>query len=759
MLTKITIQDSTCFSNNLEIKSLNKVNYIYGPNGSGKTTLSNLMSRKGTISPTMKWDNNNPYTIKVYNRDYVRSAFSKSGSEKSIFLLGENVQEITDKINELQDKINSLNKNISNNEKNIEECDDKLKEEKNKCMNVIWKKREVLPQDVLDNMKNIKSNKGKTLDKILTVRNQLEEYKNDSANSDRNEGENRSLDDIDYDIRSLQGDSLPEYWDKSPDIKYEGNLDDIKTIVNCSLVNPTNTKIGEFHAKYSELSWIIKGIEILKNKQDHPSRQGAVKCLFCSQDIEESLLSQIYNAVSKDYIESIDNLKHEKYVLEKFIKHIQNYKLQYEKSIAELTDNMEGVNNLFLEIINSCNNINSIFDEKIKYPEKPIDISIDISNFDNYLENLNEIVIKANEKLASVIKDRNNKKERLSELEEEAWSIFYTDILKIYIDDYIDRKNRIESDKEKKLKGKSVLEKKNADYDKSIKNLYKSAQTSEYAVERINSLLKMMQFHSFRLEMTKTVDGDGGYYLKRGNGKIADINDLSEGERTFITFLYFLYSLEGVPEDGENNDVLAVIDDPISSLDSGILYAVSSLIRGLVKDIKDKNSKRVRQLILLTHNTKFLHQVTYNNYSSSTFYKIIKLSPSPNSIEKLECSGTSSPIKTSYQELWSQAGAAIQNPGVNMPWLPNVLRRILESYFTTLGTQNIADLGKNMSYEEHIIYESLISWAHSGSHTIMDDDPYMEGSYKNDVWLNTFKMVFEKNGHIAHYNMMLGIEI
>ena len=131
------------------------------------------------------------------------------------------------------------------------------------------------------------------------------------------------------------------------------------------------------------------------------------------------------------------------------------------------------------------------------------------------------------------------------------------------------------------------------------------------------------------------------------------------------------------------------------------------------------------------------------------------MSPQPNSIKLLDHSGSSIPIKTSYQELWSQVSFATRNPESNMPWLPNVLRRILESYFTTLGNKNIADLGKYMSYEENVVYESLIAWAHSGSHTIMDDEPYMDGSYKNEVWLKTFEMVFEKNGHKSHYDMML----
>ncbi|MFD2879946.1 AAA family ATPase [Paenibacillus rhizoplanae] len=67
--------------------------------------------------------------------------------------------------------------------------------------------------------------------------------------------------------------------------------------------------------------------------------------------------------------------------------------------------------------------------------------------------------------------------------------------------------------------------------------------------------------------------------LRRGTTKIVredgkDAKDtLSEGEKTFITFLYFYQLLKGSNDISEiMTDKVVVIDDPISILDSSVLF-------------------------------------------------------------------------------------------------------------------------------------------------------------------------------------------
>lgn len=82
-------------------------------------------------------------------------------------------------------------------------------------------------------------------------------------------------------------------------------------------------------------------------------------------------------------------------------------------------------------------------------------------------------------------------------------------------------------------------------------------------------------------------------------------NTLSEGEETFISFLYFLQFTKGSVDVSKiSNRKVLVLDDPICSLDSTILYIVSSLVKNLIKDIR-KGTSDVEQIFILTHNVFF----------------------------------------------------------------------------------------------------------------------------------------------------------
>ena len=125
--------------------------------------------------------------------------------------------------------------------------------------------------------------------------------------------------------------------------------------------------------------------------------------------------------------------------------------------------------------------------------------------------------------------------------------------------------SKIKSKKEKK-RGKEG----------EIRSLEMNMTSIQPTIDNINSFLISFGFKGFVLTKSSR---DGFYKIQRPDG--ADVKEtLSDGEKSFIAFLYFYHLLKGSEtEEGITLDRVAVFDDPVSSLDSDILFVVSSLIK------------------------------------------------------------------------------------------------------------------------------------------------------------------------------------
>lgn len=128
--------------------------------------------------------------------------------------------------------------------------------------------------------------------------------------------------------------------------------------------------------------------------------------------------------------------------------------------------------------------------------------------------------------------------------------------------------------------------------DAKVERLREELRNHGSAAAAINGLIKAYLRHGD----IEIVADDEGFQLRRQGGQIA--KHLSEGEKTAITLCYFLSSLAS---DGRKlKDLVVVVDDPISSLDSKALNYAFSVLKGHVGG--------ALQLILLTHNVNFMNE-------------------------------------------------------------------------------------------------------------------------------------------------------
>jgi wobble nucleotide-excising tRNase len=156
--------------------------------------------------------------------------------------------------------------------------------------------------------------------------------------------------------------------------------------------------------------------------------------------------------------------------------------------------------------------------------------------------------------------------------------------------------------------------------------------------------------------------------------------NLSEGEKTAISFAHFLVSL--TEKGGKLEDVVAFIDDPISSLDANHLFGVATLIQDRLHS--------VRQLFVSTHNHDFFDLLldwrkNKNNHmrDDSSAYLVRRIDDG----SKVECALGPLPdellkFRSEYLFLFSIIHrcqqAAVQSG--DLLTLPNAMRRFLEAF-------------------------------------------------------------------------------
>ncbi|MFY1710510.1 AAA family ATPase [Tritonibacter mobilis] len=205
--------------------------------------------------------------------------------------------------------------------------------------------------------------------------------------------------------------------------------------------------------------------------------------------------------------------------------------------------------------------------------------------------------------------------------------------------------------------------------------LRNSVRKHGIAASELNELLQEYLGHnSIRLEAK-----DEGYQLVREDGSIAQ--NLSEGEKTALTFCFFLTQFGA--EGRDKKKLVVVIDDPVSSLDGNAqTYAF-----GLIK----KHTKRVAQVILLTHNLKLMHMAKRAFFRGVNFADTV-----PQGLLFVDCrddgkgSRESALVKmpshlakydSEYQYLFSIVFDASDKQSTDYLYLlPNAIRKLLEIF-------------------------------------------------------------------------------
>ena len=719
MIIKLALSNTATYTKKVEIEPT-AINYLYGSNGSGKTTLSKVIANKSTFpNCNLTWQDN-PIETLVYNKEFVTSYFSQT--IKGIFTLGKEATEAKEFIEKTKLEIEEHKTELKGLNKSIEKKNNEEIELTTSIFDKCWPIKIKYQNDFKEAFTGAIGSKNAFFERC---------QKEQSNTSDL-----LNLDVIKDKCTQIFSKNLKTY-DQIPELVIS-DLDPLEKhhILNTKIVGKEDVPIGLLISKLNNSDWIKQGLGYLENAEN--------QCPFCQQPIEKELKSEIDSFFDETYNQQI--------------KELNAYKTNYIQVISNIIENLKQIIQRPIEILKFSglethirlleeeykNNIFIIY-EKLKSPSNVVQLkslSADLAKAQEYISSYRKIIESNN----FTAKNINNEK---AKLKSEIWR-FIAHELSTEIVTYQNKlkglqtgKNNIQAQINQRNVNKQNLE-------KQITEKEVNSTSIVHTKNEINKILMSFGFINFSIS-----EADNGCYkIIRHNGIDAK-ETLSEGEYTFITFLYFYQLIKGsIKESGLSGDKIVVIDDPISSLDSNVLFIVSNLVKEIIKDCHNKQNG-IKQIFILTHNIYFHKEVTFKGgrqgrWKEESFWIVRNLNNQSDIIKHDE-----NPIQTTYELLWREIKNSEQ---INKVTIFNTLRRILEYYFNIIGGLDYEKSIDEFEGEEKIIFKSLFSWINDGSHFINDDLVVYAEPENIEKQLGVFKEIFKKLKHESHYNMMMGIE-
>lgn len=561
-ISQISLKKVATFDENgASFENLKSINFIYGANGSGKTTTSSFLKNLAEngiedkfANSKIAWYNNESLKIEVYNKQFKEEQLRNS-QVKGIFTLGKKTNENLEKIESKKESINKENEKKIKNEASLQVLTQKKeKEEKDftdSCWKNLYKKNEEEFKEILEGFKRKEKFKGKI----------LKEFENDKHNQSEIVGLEKLKEKIEIVFSKNQTELA----------LLECDLTDFDSIENHSIweqkiVGSGDVAIANLIKTLSNEDWVAQGREYVKDNSI---------CPFCQKEtITEEFKKQLESYFDTSYQESTDTIKKMK----------EDYTNKTDEALERLDEIIKTEQNNSQTKLDTENlkRIIETLRSKIKAnQQKMIDKSKEMSrNFKldsnkNEIDAIKDLIKKANEQITNhneTIKDIEKQKKSCKE---QTWK-FLINEFKSDIQEYNKKYCGLEKGINNLEKEISENQEKVKKLENEIKELEKNMVSIKPIVNEINTLLKGYGFTNFSLACT---EDEKFYRIQREDGQLVG-ETLSEGEVTFITFLYYYHLAKGsLKENDISKNKVLVIDDPISSLDSNILFMVSVLVK------------------------------------------------------------------------------------------------------------------------------------------------------------------------------------
>ena len=739
---------------NVPIDELTFVNFFYGNNGAGKSSIAHAIEEDDGVV----WADGKSaadYDVLVYNQDFINDNFVNYGDLKGVFIFGEEDVEAKKKIAALTDE-----------KKEKSDAKATATEEYKQKTTGVDAALTQFQSTCFSKTAGIRSRFDKCLDGKKQKKTFADAILGEKSPKEHDLSELERLYDVAFDETAR---AYPEF--KKAGATTYGSLSG-KDLLDKVIVSSSDTPFARFLKALGSTAsdWVRDG-------HTHFTGTAGGKCPYCQQKLPANFESEIAACFDAQYQQDIRDLG--------------QFRDAYDRETAEIiralkantADVMTSVDlrayQEKLALLESNFEINrQRIAEKVKEPSKTVsleDTDTLLLEIGAMIDDVNKL-IKANN---NVVAEKKSSKAKCKVEIMQHLAFMLASEVTGYQDEVARLQKEIEDVTERGKKLKTEI----AGLTREISELNKHNANTEAAIDSINKILQDSGFQGFSIRAKEGVENV--YEVVRENGKVAE--NLSEGERNFIAFLYFYHRVRGSMSSEELKEKIVVIDDPVSSMDSTALFLVSAIVREMINVCRNNTEylnpqvpgDYIKQLFILTHNVYFHREVTYQQvgYFNCTSFYMIRKNDNISTIKLCKRQSKDAPteeenynpVQNSYAALWDE----LREIKSTIPAL-NVMRRILEYYFLQLCGYEGGDLraivlekkenrdkfikqteGEQPDMTDYQLASSLLAYINNPN-GISDGLNYVEDCEDADAYKRVFQMIFDALGQSQHYKMMTG---
>ncbi len=581
-----------------ELPAFAQFNVIYGWNGSGKTALSVLFEHiqnktiiengeiefeldgKQKISGADLHIVANLPTVRVFNRNFISKAIEQIGESNvdPIYFLGEENIELQREVESLKTKLAEARNAVTN----ADSEEKKAKEKLDKC--TIENAKAI--KEALRGSKHHTDYDRRAFNRMAVKLSNMSTLPAALSDEQKEYLQNRKV--------QQAKKSIPSIPIASPDIAklHSKTLEILEKSIASQLIEDLmhDPEIGR---------WVGQGLSL------HKGDRKTDTCRFCGNVLSrarrenlEAHFNDDVKSFQEDINQAILDIKTQRQTLEevpfpdesRFYDHLAS---KAHKGIGEANQHIRSIRKILDIFTNALNERkDNIFNPTSL---KGIDI-LEILPSDPFSECIDTV--------NSIIEEHNTTTSNLDDEKEEACHKLEQGFVLDALPTFVSLTNDFETAKAANSQAKAIP----AELENNISDIESKIIQHRRPAEELNRELSSYLGHDeLKFEVKET-----GYALMR-RGYPAQ--HLSEGERTAISFLYFLKSIED--KDFDMGQGIVVIDDPVSSLDSNALFSAFGYMKERTRDC--------HQLFILTHNFSFFRQVRdwFSHTKQACYYYLI----------------------------------------------------------------------------------------------------------------------------------------